>query len=268
MTHPCTQLSTRQDLCCDTCNLQAWKSHQGCSGRENSEGLVIGAYIGETDTFILLVLVLNSHKNTFAERLSPFGFDIFSALVVDLMHEFKLGVLKSVLKHLIRILYAIDRNLVSTLNERLVFLTHYSCILILITENIIADFLQYHHLGLVESAVFRRTWRRWDSESLDILKTCYRCVVLYWPLMGLNNAVLDPSLWRLVPWEAWCPHQNTSVSSFWMACPCKTSNAFRWFPRPTWPSCKEACSWDSAIPAKDLWCVQDIWTTKRSCCTA
>ncbi|KIK14293.1 hypothetical protein PISMIDRAFT_17380 [Pisolithus microcarpus 441] len=55
--------------------------------------------------------------NSFAERLSPFQFNIFVVLVVDLMHEFELGVLKSILKHLIRILYSIDPNLVSTLNE-------------------------------------------------------------------------------------------------------------------------------------------------------
>ncbi|KAI6119510.1 hypothetical protein EV401DRAFT_1800936, partial [Pisolithus croceorrhizus] len=57
-------------------------------------------------------------QNTFAEHLLSFGFDIFSALVVDLMHEFELGVLKSVLKHLIQILYAMDPTLISTLNER------------------------------------------------------------------------------------------------------------------------------------------------------
>jgi len=67
-------------------------------------------------------LALNNFKNTFAERLAPFGFDIFSSLVVDLMHEFELGILKSVLKHLIRILYALDPGLVTTLNERQVSL--------------------------------------------------------------------------------------------------------------------------------------------------
>ena len=34
------------------------------------------------------------------------------------MHEFELGVLKSVLKHLIRILYTLDPGLVTVLNER------------------------------------------------------------------------------------------------------------------------------------------------------
>ena len=106
--------------------------------------------------FILSVLALISHKNTFAERLSPFGFDIFPALVVDLMHEFELGVLKTVLKHLIRILYAIDADLVSTLNERLALLIYYSCYTVTYSRNI-TDFLRYRHLGLVEFAVFRRT---------------------------------------------------------------------------------------------------------------
>ncbi|KIK80123.1 hypothetical protein PAXRUDRAFT_159519, partial [Paxillus rubicundulus Ve08.2h10] len=52
--------------------------------------------------------------------LSPVGFDLFPALVVDLLHQFELGVLKSVLKHLIQMLYAIDPGLVAMLNERLV----------------------------------------------------------------------------------------------------------------------------------------------------
>ena len=40
--------------------------------------------------------------------------------MVDLMHEFELGVLKNVLKHLIRILYAVDPPNVAQLNERYV----------------------------------------------------------------------------------------------------------------------------------------------------
>jgi len=36
----------------------------------------------------------------------PFGFDVYGLLVVDLLHEFELGVWKAVLTHLIRILYA------------------------------------------------------------------------------------------------------------------------------------------------------------------
>ena len=103
--------------------------------------------------FILSVLALILHKNTFAEHLSPCGFDIFPALVVDLMHEFKLGVLKTVLKHLIWILYAIGANLVSTLNEWLALLIYHSCYTVTYSWYI-TDFLWYRHLGLVEFAVF------------------------------------------------------------------------------------------------------------------
>lgn len=42
----------------------------------------------------------------FAEILGKFGLDPYGMLVVDLMHEFELGVWKAVFTHLIRILYA------------------------------------------------------------------------------------------------------------------------------------------------------------------
>jgi hypothetical protein len=42
------------------------------------------------------------------------GLDVFSTLVVDLMHEFELGVWKALFIHLIRILEAHDRMEKST----------------------------------------------------------------------------------------------------------------------------------------------------------
>ena len=57
-------------------------------------------------------------QNAFVERLSPLGLNFFPILVVDLLHEFELGVLKSVLMHLVRILYSIDPRRVWTLNNR------------------------------------------------------------------------------------------------------------------------------------------------------
>ncbi|KAF9232549.1 hypothetical protein BU15DRAFT_90630 [Melanogaster broomeanus] len=56
--------------------------------------------------------------NAFIDRLSPLGFNLFPTLVVDLLHEFELGILKSVLIHLIRILFSIDPEKVWILNER------------------------------------------------------------------------------------------------------------------------------------------------------
>jgi hypothetical protein len=53
------------------------------------------------------------------EKLGP-DFDLSQMLVVDLMHEFELGVWKSLFTHLIRILYAAapGGRLVGNLDER------------------------------------------------------------------------------------------------------------------------------------------------------
>ncbi|KIK35833.1 hypothetical protein CY34DRAFT_35436, partial [Suillus luteus UH-Slu-Lm8-n1] len=56
--------------------------------------------------------------NSFVDRLSPFGFDLFPVLVVDLLHEFELGILKAVMTHLMRLLYAVDPRKITTINER------------------------------------------------------------------------------------------------------------------------------------------------------
>ncbi|KAG2037991.1 hypothetical protein BDR03DRAFT_933797 [Suillus americanus] len=46
--------------------------------------------------------------NSFVDHLSPLGFNLFPAIVVDLLHEFELGILKAVMMHLMRLLYAVD----------------------------------------------------------------------------------------------------------------------------------------------------------------
>ncbi|KIM53599.1 hypothetical protein SCLCIDRAFT_79978, partial [Scleroderma citrinum Foug A] len=47
-------------------------------------------------------------SNTFSTSLSHLGFNLFCMLVVDLMHEFELGVWKALLTHLICILSATE----------------------------------------------------------------------------------------------------------------------------------------------------------------
>jgi hypothetical protein len=66
-----------------------------------------------------LDLTLLVMQNAFVARLGP-DFDIHSLLVVDLLHEFELGVWKSLFTHLIRILYAAGPNgsLVTEIDER------------------------------------------------------------------------------------------------------------------------------------------------------
>ncbi|EGO03207.1 hypothetical protein SERLA73DRAFT_46200, partial [Serpula lacrymans var. lacrymans S7.3] len=56
--------------------------------------------------------------NVFAERLTPFGFDSFQISVVDLMHEFELGVWKSTFTHLICLLFSISHSAVADLDAR------------------------------------------------------------------------------------------------------------------------------------------------------
>lgn len=56
--------------------------------------------------------------NSFSDRLQPLGFDFFSMLVVDLMHEFELGVWKSLFIHLLRILASVNPNLLHELDRR------------------------------------------------------------------------------------------------------------------------------------------------------
>lgn len=57
-------------------------------------------------------------QNAFSNRLGDTGFNMFSMFVVDLMHEFELGVWKTLFTHLIRILESVDAALVCELNRR------------------------------------------------------------------------------------------------------------------------------------------------------
>ncbi|KAH7917228.1 hypothetical protein BV22DRAFT_1026772, partial [Leucogyrophana mollusca] len=57
-------------------------------------------------------------SNAFSETLSTFGFNLFSMLVVDLMHELELGVWKSIFIHLLRILDSKKEGLLNELDRR------------------------------------------------------------------------------------------------------------------------------------------------------
>jgi hypothetical protein len=53
-------------------------------------------------------------------KLGPLGFDHFQMLLVDLLHEFVLGVWKALFIHLLRMLNAYDKSLVNELDRRYV----------------------------------------------------------------------------------------------------------------------------------------------------
>jgi hypothetical protein len=60
-------------------------------------------------------------QNAFSKKLGPLGFNLYDMLVVDLMHEFELGVWKALFIHLLRILEAVDKTLVDELDRRYAF---------------------------------------------------------------------------------------------------------------------------------------------------
>ena len=57
-------------------------------------------------------------QNAFSEKLSPFGFNMFSMMVVDLLHEVEIGVWKAVFIHLLRLLDCVDEKLKHDLDCR------------------------------------------------------------------------------------------------------------------------------------------------------
>lgn len=56
-------------------------------------------------------------QNAFS-KLAKFGFNLFLMLVVDLLHEFELGVWKALFIHLLRILGAVNKSLIDELDRR------------------------------------------------------------------------------------------------------------------------------------------------------
>ena len=64
-------------------------------------------------------MTITVSQNAFIEKLGP-NFDLSRMLVVDFMHEFEIGVWKTLFIHLIRILYAgaPGGRLIALLDER------------------------------------------------------------------------------------------------------------------------------------------------------
>jgi hypothetical protein len=72
------------------------------------------------------------NQNAFSEKLSPVGFNFFLMFVVDLMHEFELGVWKALFIHLIRILTSVDKSLVHDLDRRCVCILLAGCVVLIL----------------------------------------------------------------------------------------------------------------------------------------
>jgi hypothetical protein len=85
-------------------------------------------------------------QNAFSNRLQPLGFNFFEMLVVDLMHEFELGVWKALFIHLLRILAAKNPALLHELDQR--YACHISSIVIVVHNGVATGKLQ--HLGEIQ----------------------------------------------------------------------------------------------------------------------
>jgi hypothetical protein len=57
-------------------------------------------------------------QSAFSIRLSQYGFNYYSMFVVDLLHEFELGVWKAIFMHLLRVLYAEGQDMTQIMNVR------------------------------------------------------------------------------------------------------------------------------------------------------
>ncbi|KDN35424.1 hypothetical protein RSAG8_11601, partial [Rhizoctonia solani AG-8 WAC10335] len=57
-------------------------------------------------------------ENAFSQRLLPFKFNFYNIFTVDLLHEIELGVWKSLLTHLVRILFGFGGDVVAKFNHR------------------------------------------------------------------------------------------------------------------------------------------------------
>ena len=85
----------------------------------------MGSHTSESDFIIILdphlFLTPCDSQSAFGSSLATFNFNIFPLLVVDLMHEFELGVWKSVLTHLLQILYSCGADTVAEFDHRYAF---------------------------------------------------------------------------------------------------------------------------------------------------
>ena len=68
--------------------------------------------------FLKIFVLIRYYQNAFSSKLAPFGFNMFSTLVVDLMHEVELGVWKAIFIHLLRILDCQNKGLTHELDRR------------------------------------------------------------------------------------------------------------------------------------------------------
>jgi hypothetical protein len=101
-------------------------------------------------------------QNAFSHKLAPLGFNLFNMLVVDVMHEFELGVWKALFIHLLRILESADKALINELDCRYVSQQRHCLIL--------TNLMFYLHFSFRQVPTFGRDTIRCFSANMSEMK--------------------------------------------------------------------------------------------------
>ena len=75
---------------------------------------------------VYIILNKSRGQGAFSVRFGPFGVNHWKLFAPDIMHEFELGVWKSILMHLLRLLIALGQDTIQELDRRLVGLDLYT----------------------------------------------------------------------------------------------------------------------------------------------
>lgn len=98
---------------------------------------------------------LTLSQNAFSTKLAAFGFNYFLLYVIDLLHEFELGIWKNTFTHLLRMLYAYGGEAIQMLNERPVCSLLRMLIMFTPPEQVpsCANLWQKHHTAFQEQCI-------------------------------------------------------------------------------------------------------------------
>jgi hypothetical protein len=132
-------------------------------------------------------------------------------VVVDLLHEFELGIWKAVFSHLIRILESVDPNLVDELNARYPLLSAFMEVLLIFWK----DFVQSLLLESQISGALSTTPPRcvvWQHETLRI----FCRYVSSKPYLSLSNVCSALSLAGMVFWASHTIHKSSICCICWL----------------------------------------------------
>jgi hypothetical protein len=171
--------------------------------------------------------LLTLDQNSLPDGLSTFGFNMFIALVVDLLHEFELGVWHMLLVHLLWILFTLNKDLVHKLDRRwLICIQSRPTTLILTSDR----YRQIPPFGPVTIRQFSANTSElsnlaaWNFE--DLLQVCVwdKCHITLWTNLTL---VFYPSVRRLTPQKSQQNCYGSSFSHDTLAWACQTPNALR-----------------------------------------